>query len=151
MARGIAERIGEDLESKEEIDKNQKQDIIFIASTCGLIHDLGNPPFGHAGEDAMRDWFKAKINNGDITIKVENQKNDFLNFEGNAQTIRLISKLQMLGDFSGLNLTAGTLAAARKYLASSDEIKKNDNQGFKKLGFFQSERDLLKNIEEATG
>lgn len=151
VARGIAERIGSELASKEEIDQDQKQDIIHIASTCGLIHDLGNPPFGHAGEDAMRAWFKAKLNNDDITIRDEKQKKDFLNFEGNAQTIRLISKLQMLGDFSGLNLTAGTLATARKYIASSNEIKKNDNQSFKKLGFFQSEKDLLKDIEKATG
>ena len=37
-----------------------------IAATCGLIHDLGNPPFGHAGELAISSWFAARSNSDPI-------------------------------------------------------------------------------------
>ncbi|MEM6814169.1 MAG: dGTP triphosphohydrolase [Bacteroidota bacterium] len=153
LSRAIAERVGEKLIEKGYIEENQRTDIVFMASTCGLIHDLGNPPFGHSGEDAMRDWFKSKIKEegGRKFIQDKKKKKDFLNFEGNAQTLRLVSKLQMLGDFSGLNLTLGTLAGSRKYLSESTEVKKLSGQQYKKLGYFQSEKELLEQVEKETG
>jgi dGTPase len=56
----------------------------------------------------------------------------------------------MLADFSGLNLTMAALSASRKYLAQSDEISE-EHQAFKKLGFFQSEKELIEMIERETG
>lgn len=150
IARGIANRVAELLINGDKIRPEDKESIIFIASTCALIHDLGNPPFGHAGEDAMRDWFRSKLEQEQLELS-DLQRKDFLNFEGNAQTIRLVSKLQMLGDFTGLNLTAGTLAASRKYLSPSDSIQEKGNQAFKKLGYFQSERGLILQLEKETG
>lgn len=150
ISKAIVKRIGGELLKKNHITDEQLESIVCISKTCGLIHDLGNPPFGHSGEDAMRDWFRAKIDKmegEEIKFQSEIQKKDFLYFEGNAQTLRLLSKLQMLGDFSGLNLTVGTMSAARKYLASSVEIKKKEGQSYEKLGFFQSEEPLMKLIE----
>ncbi|MDH5398315.1 MAG: dNTP triphosphohydrolase [Cyclobacteriaceae bacterium] len=151
VAKGIAERIGNRLIEKGKIAEEQKQNMVCIAGTCGLIHDLGNPPFGHSGEDSMRSWFEKKIEEDKIKLPDGPQKNDFLNFEGNAQTIRLVSKLQMLGDFSGLNLTSGTMATTRKYLSSSTEIDGEKGQQYKKLGYFQSEKSLIEKVEQTTG
>lgn len=161
IARGIANKVTNQLLVDEKISKDQSEAIILIALTSALIHDLGNPPFGHSGEDAMRIWFKNKIEGHDkgeffeieqeeISKLTTEEKNDLLNFEGNAQTLRLISKLQMLGDFTGLNLTAGTLSASRKYTADSMQIG-TGGQRFKKLGYFQSEKDLIKLVEKETG
>ena len=155
IARNMARSIGNWLLKRKEITVNQIYSIEMIASTCGLIHDLGNPPFGHAGEEAIQDWFKKKDNDENIfkfTKDLKNGeqlKNDFLKFEGNAQTIRLISKLQILADFCGLNLTCATMSAACKYIAHSNEITKTFHEK-SKLGFFTSEQKLITNIQEET-
>jgi len=157
IARNMARGIGVWLEKKKEIDGKQKESIEIIATTCGLIHDLGNPPFGHAGEKAIREWFKRQDDKDGSFFefsrkheKVEQLKKDFLEFEGNAQTIRLISKLQVLADFHGLNFTCATMSAACKYVASSNEIAKNLHEK-SKLGHFASEQNLVEKIQEETG
>ncbi|MCY4376323.1 MAG: HD domain-containing protein [Spirochaetaceae bacterium] len=58
IARGLAVRTAKWLRCKGEISDDMDRSIEAIAATCGLIHDLGNPPFGHAGEDAIRAWFE---------------------------------------------------------------------------------------------
>ena len=123
-----------------------------IAATCGLIHDLGNPPFGHAGEDAIRTWFKRRECLLHTSLKEQSQIQDFLKFEGNAQSLRLVATLQILADYNGLNLTFGTLSALSKYVASSDQADKEEpNRAFRKPGFFTSEAKIVEQIREATG
>ena len=124
VARDIAEaavrRLGEAGLLKDAAQ--HVHNIGTIAATCGLIHYLGNPPFGHAGEDAIRDWFRAATSREPAVSELassEQLRQDFLKFEGNAQTIRLVGKLQVLADFYGLNLTCATLSAACKYTAAS--------------------------------
>ena len=157
IARNIARNIGNWLlDEKKEIDSKQRDSIEIIASTCGLIHDLGNPPFGHAGEKAIQEWFRDQDKDGDFfefgceSKKAEQLKKDFLEFEGNAQTIRLISKLQVLADFHGLNLTCATMSAACKYIASANEISDQPHEK-SKLGYFTSEQELIEKIQEETG
>lgn len=154
VARGLAISIGKWLLEQQQIEAGMERQIEAIAATCGLIHDLGNPPFGHAGEDAIREWFKkrgaARLReelNGD-----EQRVQDLLQFEGNAQTLRLLSKLQILADFNGLNLTFGTLSAACKYVSASHEANKNHHDHARtKPGFFSSENELINRIREETG
>ncbi len=154
VARGLAISIGKWLLERNHIEMGMERQIEAIAGTCGLIHDLGNPPFGHAGEDAIREWFKkrgaAKLRE---ELKGDEQRvQDLLQFEGNAQTLRLVSKLQLLADFNGLNLTFGTLSAACKYVAASNEAKKDHHDHARtKPGFFSSENNLIKKIREQTG
>jgi len=156
IARNMARGIGNWLIEKEEIDREQRDSIEIVATTCGLIHDLGNPPFGHAGEKAIQEWFMEKNKDENFfkfgkDFESDKQlKNNFLEFEGNAQTIRLISKLQVLADFHGLNFTCATMSAACKYIASASEITKTPHEK-SKLGYFTSERDLIKDIQEETG
>lgn len=177
LARSIINRL-RPFFKEQGLDSEQIDHIRSIAETCGILHDLGNPPFGHAGEKAMQDWFEetlvrygvdrphqhvysvldSRIHSDGLTSLGdyfeenydENLAKDFLKFDGNAQTIRLITKLQMLADFSGLNLTAGTLAAALKYTARSDDLN-DDLHAKKKPGFFFSERDIVDQVRAATG
>ncbi|WP_150007395.1 dGTP triphosphohydrolase [Iodidimonas nitroreducens] len=111
----------------------------------------------------MRAWFKRNSNvlfvpmdsdspeiTKDVSRLAEQHKNDFLLFEGNAQTLRVLTKLQVIGDDLGLNLTLGTLAALMKYVASSDKINKGV-QARKKVGFFASEQKLVGRIRSKVG
>lgn len=123
-----------------------------VAATCGLIHDLGNPPFGHAGETAIRAWFDRPGRPTLLSSLNDQQKQDFKQFDGNAQSLRLVAKLQILADDSGLNLTYGTLSALMKYVASSDRADKNaTDQALKKPGYFASENALVEEIRKRTG
>ena len=113
-----------------------------LLAAVGLVHDLGNPPFGHQGEKSIRRWFKEKNqDNGSIA-------QDFLAFDGNCQTFRLLTKLQILNDTYGLNLTYATLAGLLKYPVFSDSVSKH---GFMKFGIFDSERDIAVDVWEHTG
>ncbi|MBW8040360.1 MAG: dNTP triphosphohydrolase [Planctomycetes bacterium] len=157
VARDMARVIGSWLDKdKKEIDEKQAKAIESIAATCGLIHDLGNPPFGHAGEEAIAEWFKEKNKQGDFLVfsnagnRKKQLRNDFLKFEGNAQTLRLVSKLQILSDLYGLNFTCATMSAACKYMASSDTIDKNYHEK-KKVGYFASEELIIDLVRNETG
>jgi dGTPase len=155
VARGLGTAIGRWLCEKKAVRPGQDRAIEAIAATCGLIHDLGNPPFGHAGEDAIRLWFQTRFEPQEFTKLLDSRPqlfNDFLQFEGNAQSLRLVGKLQILADFHGLNLTFGTLSASCKYTARSDEADQNSpNHAKRKPGHFASENDLVERIREATG
>jgi len=83
----------------------------IVAAAC-LAHDIGNPPFGHSGEDAIAEYFK----NGSgkkfkEEIADEKKWNDVIRFEGNAQGFRIITKLQNQDVDGGLQLTYATLSA----------------------------------------
>ncbi len=71
-----------------------------------------------------------------------------INFEGNAQTIRIVTKLQLLNDQYGVNFTYGTLATLMKYPWSSTKMEKYK---LKKFGYFNSESDILKRVQNHTG
>jgi dGTPase len=154
VARGLARRISKWLlQIKEITGVETGRKIEAIAATCGLLHDLGNPPFGHSGEDAIRHWFKERLGQDRVLDLLKNDEKlafDFLLFEGNAQTLRIVTKLQVLADEYGLNLTYGTLSAACKYLAPAYGIDK-ERHAFKKPGFFASERAVVEDIRERTG
>lgn len=118
-----------------------KRNVPSLLAAVGLAHDLGNPPFGHQGEIAIQQWFAE----GNAGNKVDI---DFREFDGNAQTFRLLTRLQVLNDQFGLNLTLGTLAALLKYPSVYGSTNKG---GFKKFGVFQSEADIVKEVWRETG
>jgi len=158
VARGLGRAVTKWMFKEGLIEVEAGRSIEAIAATCGLIHDLGNPPFGHAGEEAIRAWFRKLETNKTLATQlggdeiVEGQLGrDFLIFEGNAQTLRIVAKLQILADFNGLNLTFGTLSAACKYVAPSHRAGTNENVAEKKPGYFASENELIEKIRERTG
>ena len=113
-----------------------------ILAAAGLAHDLGNPPFGHQGEVAMQQWFAETRDKG------LQMAPDFIEFDGNAQTFRLLTRLQVLNDNFGLNLTLGTLATLVKYPSIYGS---GDKHGFKKHGIFQSEAEVIQEVWTHTG
>lgn len=123
----------------------------IVAAAC-LAHDIGNPPFGHSGEDAIAEYFKS--GNGIQFKKILNKKQwfDISKFEGNAQGFRLVTKLQNQDNKGGLRLTYAVLGALTKYpkesfTSTSDE--KHSNKIYSKFGFFQSEKNLFKEVAQA--
>lgn len=138
----------------QENADNIKRNIPSLLAAIGLAHDLGNPPFGHQGEAAIRYWFDK--NQKFVFSPLKYQKNasqytkDFLAFEGNAQTFRLVTRLQLLNDDYGLNLTYATLAALLKYPVASDQTDKN-HASKKKHGFFASEQYIVEEVHKETG
>jgi dGTPase len=125
------------------------RDIPAMLAAIGLAHDLGNPPFGHSGERAIQHWMTEHPKLLD-SLADGAQREDFIRFEGNAQTLRLLTRLQLISDDFGLNLTCGTLAALMKYPTGSDQIDKT-KCATKKHGFFQSEAQIVGDIWQETG
>lgn len=89
-------------------------DIGTLVQVGCLAHDIGNPPFGHAGEYAIRDWF---ANNQEKYAEglTEHEKTDLTLFEGNAQGFRVLTRLENFLDAGGLRLTFASLGTFSKY------------------------------------
>lgn len=158
----IARSIGVALAHRKEtkfFSAEYQRDLPSILATIGLAHDIGNPPFGHQGEYAIGDWFKR---NGAEAFKFLDCENlpltadekrrmrlDFEKFEGNAQALRVLTKLQIMNDNYGLNLTCGALAALMKYPVTSEKQDKT-NIAAKKFGCFHSELDVVADVWSET-
>ncbi len=142
VGRSLGVLAGDMLKSKEELpDGITPQDVGTIVAAACLAHDIGNPPFGHAGESAIQEWFETNNVFDDIVCA---QKNDFLKFEGNAQGFRTLCTLQQAPQKGGLQLTSAVLGAFTKYpRASVDEDSQDWGISGKKFGFMQSEKDLF--------
>lgn len=128
----------------------EPSDLGMIVQSACLAHDIGNPPFGHSGEDAIRHWFQQAASNGWLDSMSEAQRQDFLNFEGNAQGFRVLTQLEYHQFDGGMRLTYATLGAFSKYPWSS---KHANAQGYKKhkFGSYQSELPLLEQIANKLG
>ena len=147
MARSLGKRIGYQLVENNEINESQAEKLSTILAVCGLIHDLGNPPFGHYGEDVIKNWFVEHTKNtGIFNFYSKNPLiEDYKNFDGNAQTIRILTRLQFHKNPYGMNFTFGTLAALLKY------PYKPQNDSKAKIGYFYSEEPLINEILQETG
>ena len=118
-----------------------------IAAAC-LCHDVGNPAFGHSGEDAIASYFER--NEKDLKPKFnEKEWADLVNFEGNANAIRVLAQRQQGKDEGGIQLTFSTLASIAKYPCEAVAKKKGIIHR-KKFGFFQNEKDLFLEIAKGT-
>ena len=157
VARTLGREAGKWLASRNEVPPEAVTSIETITATCGLVHDIGNPPFGHAGELAIQEWFKNRLKTdeqfresfGCPANESSQDVQDFWRFEGNAQTVRLLSRLQVLVHFYGMNLTCGCLAAACKYIPPSHKIDKSLHD-HKKPGYSQSEENIIKRLRDHT-
>lgn len=127
------------------------QRIRAILKTASLLHDIGNPPFGHFGEDTIKNYFKDLFESPDnesITNELtDEEKIDFTQFDGNALGIRIVSKLQYAGLLDGLNLTYGTLGAYLKYPNEGPKDGSDEAYvGIHKHGIFKTEHELFQEI-----
>lgn len=161
FAKSLGQNIGESILVKgrdKSFTQGMKEDICNILQCAGLIHDIGNPPFGHFGEFAIRQWFQDNLSKlsyeGRALTEIlsPQMQKDFYHFEGNAQAFRLVNKLHFLVDEHGMNLTYALLSTIVKYPVSSLEVdSKSGKLTRKKMGFFLADEPLFREVEEETG
>jgi dGTPase len=145
VARGLSRKAASWLRETREVSAEQEQMIPDICETAGLAHDLGNPPFGHYGEEVIRGWCSKKI--GDEASACPDLC-DFKYFQGNVQTVRLLANLPTGTHPKGYNFTAATLSTCCKYTAARETVREKTEQ---KLGFLASEQEVIKWCREKTG
>ena len=157
LGQNVSQKILKEIKDPDFLPSYQA-DVCDILQCAGLLHDIGNPPFGHFGETVIREWFAQHMD----TLKgkgkplsqilTEQMQQDFYHFEGNTQALRLVSKLHYLVDEHGMNLTIPLLGTIIKYPVSSLEInKKSGDIHTKKMGYFYAERDTFEKIQETLG
>jgi dGTPase len=134
VGRSLGTGVGARLSKPPEITQDE---FGYVVQAACLAHDIGNPPFGHSGEQAIKSWFEEHTKPGsELSDYLEDrQKGDFVSFDGNAQGFRIITQLEDSQWAGGLQLTYGVLGAFTKYPRSS-HIVKDDYIGSKKPGFF---------------
>ncbi len=154
VGRSLGMIVGTAICERGELPGFHASDFGAIVSAAALAHDLGNPPFGHSGEDAIRVWFETSKIAQDARMPLKkNEQQDIQLFEGNAQGFRLITRLQM-PDNPGLRLTCATLGAFTKYPIEAlvpDKVHTHEGASTKKFGFFQSERDFFSEVAQRCG
>lgn len=136
----ISTKVGDD--DAKSFYKNDLKNV--VASGC-LAHDIGNPSFGHSGEDAISKYF---IDNSESLSEKFNplEWKDLSNFEGNANALRIVTNKFKGKSIYNLNLTLTTLATFIKYPCCSSDANKEGIVHFKKYGYFQSEKETFEKI-----
>lgn len=162
IAKQLTTMIGNNIrgraETKYPITEAQVKNAANAAMCAGLLHDIGNPPFGHFGEMAISNWF---IENGDklcykgtpiSQVLGEKRYKDLCSFEGNAQALRLLSKVYRVDGCIGMNLTPAVLNILVKYPGPSSIMdKESPDVRLHKFGFFTSEADIFDAVATHTG
>ncbi|MCC8026308.1 MAG: deoxyguanosinetriphosphate triphosphohydrolase [Clostridium sp.] len=161
LAKSLGQNISQSIRTRIQDDsftQEHKGAVCDILQCAGLIHDIGNPPFGHFGETSIQDWFKQNL--GRLKFKGETLERllepqmlqDFYNFEGNTQAFRVVTRLHFLVDEHGMNLTKALLGTIIKYPVSSLEIDRNSGDiRTKKMGYFYGDKENFLDIQESTG
>ncbi|MEW8279537.1 MAG: deoxyguanosinetriphosphate triphosphohydrolase [Candidatus Thiodiazotropha sp.] len=153
VGRSLGTLVGEQIIARHCLERNEASDFGDICAAACLAHDIGNPPFGHSGEDAIRHWAEnGAYGKQRVAVLHGSQREDFLNFEGNSQGFRVLTRLQNRDNPGGLQLTCATLAAFAKYPRESF-IGNGRFQGVsaKKPGFTAEDQTLFTEVAETVG
>ena len=151
LGRTLANEIGYKLKANKDcrLSATNIPALVAVVENACLLHDIGNPPFGHFGEAAIQDWAKhqaSKTLPADVAWDQNLQKlmKDFEEFDGNPQGFRTVTKLHCDVDEHGLNLTYATLLCGLKYARAAGEP---EGKGIlKKAGWFQTEQALVERL-----
>lgn len=153
----IARTLGEECFSKNNPPKFTNRDVGDFISAAALAHDLGNPPFGHAGEKAFCKFFDDHKKDLKEYLDKHNDYSeqnmrDFLSYEGNALGFRILtdSKPRLRKTEGGFGLTYSTLASYLKYPTRSDKCNK-DRVSEKKHSFLHTEERYVEKIFRELG
>ena len=111
-----------------------------IVAASSLAHDIGNPPFGHSGEQAIGDYFSNGKGAAFKDKLTKTQYQDLTHFEGNANGLKILMESRP-GTPGGLRLSYATLGAFTKYPKASLPHKPSKHVADKKFGFFQAQQD----------
>ena len=157
IGRTLANSIAYKLRRERMLSDGNVPIVVSIVENACLLHDIGNPPFGHFGEAAIKNWAKEYVENHDNKNQYEFKQlmEDFIQFDGNPQGFRTVTKLHTERDENGLNLTYSTLLCILKYSrAAGETIDSSENickDIIKKAGYFQSEKELVEKIYDECG
>lgn len=114
-------------------------DSMNVAKCSGVLHDIGNPPYGHSGEQSINNFFKQKNIKRQLKKLSRKEFNDLKTFDGNAQSLRIATKLLSFDNKKGASLSAAVLASIIKY---PYYLKRKTN----KRGFYLSEKDIINDL-----
>lgn len=176
VGKRLALRIGDELIHREILDDKYRDSLIAIVENACLLHDLGNPPFGHFGETAIKKWWKDNyqeyidaynkrssiLSEKNISFSTVEEKaflKDFEEFDGNPQGLRNILRICKNLDQternmqSGLNLSYPTILCNVKYVrcAGQDKRQSISSDITKKAGYFRSEKNIFDRIYSEMG
>ncbi len=152
LGRAVGERIAK--QNANTLNEQAKDFYRFglsdVIQTACIAHDIGNPPFGHSGEDAIRTFFRELPDETENLLSEQlstNQFNDLKNFEGNANAFRVLTSIFLK---SGLKLTYTSLASIVKYPVDSTHgfDKTTGLLATKKSGYFDAELPLVNQMAE---
>lgn len=144
------------------ITADQVAVVAGLVQTACMAHDIGNPPFGHSGEEAIASWFLDKFicPEGVFQDISEDQRQEFTAFEGNAQGFRILTRTEMYRDDGGMRLAFGSLgtftkypvsASARRHVGAEGSFNGTKYIGLKKYGFFENDVAIFDTIAAALG
>ena len=152
VGRYICKRILQKLAERGELQASGLDELgdgfISAVEIACLLHDVGNPPFGHLGEEVISQWLQAEVipefesrfaAQANVTLLAK----DLSQFEGNAQGLRILHSLQ------GLNLTYSQLAALFKYTRMAGEDKLAGSYRQKKPGYYYAEQAMYQQVSES--
>jgi dGTPase len=160
VGRSLGKAVGDALSEQypgygEEFREFYRYELSSVIGAACLAHDIGNPPFGHSGEDAIRIFFREGLR-GEAKNRFENElhlnrQRDFLYFEGNANAFRTLTHAFNEPSPGGFRLTYATLASIVKY--PSDSLNGFDKGRLitKKSGFFDSEIPVYRLVADELG
>lgn len=152
VGRSLGTMVGMSIVEEHGLGLIHASDVGAIVAAACLAHDIGNPPFGHSGEDAIRHWFKTSPVARELACHLSpEERADFERFEGNAQGFRIVTRLNMPDSRGGLQLTCATLGAFSKYPVASSVPVSGELASTKKFSFFYSELELFAEVAERTG
>lgn len=128
----------------------QAHDFGAIVAAAALAHDIGNPPFGHSGEQAIGDFFKEGVGATFCNDLTETQKQDLQSFEGNANGFKILTQ-NRVGVPGGLRLSYATLGAFTKYPKASLPYRPTKKVSDKKFGYFQAQAPFFEEVAQELG
>lgn len=147
VGRSLGNRVGVMLQSGGFLPAgNTPSDIGTAVQVACLAHDLGNPPFGHTGESALREWFRDEKHAPYLQTLTEAERNDVQTYEGNAHSLRILASLEMYHNRGGMRLTAATIGALLKYPWTT-----LDPRGKHKFNIYQTELPFIRRVAEELG
>ena len=150
IGRTIARVVGQKLKEAGRLKASDIPCLISIVENACLLHDIGNPPFGHFGEIAIKRWFLKLVKDPSrMSFRVsEETVYDLINFDGNPQGFRIATRLHCERDEYSFNLTCASLLASIKY---PHHQKPAEGPFNKKIGVFGSENEIYKEVCSISG
>lgn len=156
LGQMLTENVKEDKKTERTREElKQYPNIPSVLRCAGLIHDLGNPPFGHFGEEAIGSWFREELDRMKYKEKPlrkwlsPQMAADLEHFEGNAQALRLLCKAQYAGD---INVSFAVISSLVKYPTTSLDFGKDKaNIRLHKPGIYAAEAETFQKVAETVG